>query len=77
IAAPLGAYSVSILKSTPILAVIAVPEMLGSAFDVASETYRYAEPMLVAGILFLILALIAVALVTRLERWLGVSGPSH
>ncbi|MDF3181097.1 amino acid ABC transporter permease [Mesorhizobium sp. P17.1] len=77
IAAPLGAYSVSILKSTPILAVIAVPEMLGSAFDVASESYRYAEPMLVAGILFLILALIAVALITRLERWLGVSGPSH
>ncbi|MGY5795598.1 ectoine/hydroxyectoine ABC transporter permease subunit EhuD len=77
IAAPLGAYSISILKTTPLLAVIAVPEMLGSAFDVASETYRYAEPMFVVGILFLILALIAVALVTRLERRLGVVAPSH
>ncbi|MER8836958.1 ectoine/hydroxyectoine ABC transporter permease subunit EhuD [Mesorhizobium sp. M0909] len=72
IAAPLGAYSISILKTTPLLAVIAVPEMLGSAFDVASETYRYAEPMLVVGVLFLILALIAVSLVTRLERRLGL-----
>ncbi|MBB4398505.1 amino acid ABC transporter permease [Bradyrhizobium sp. ERR14] len=77
IAAPLGSYSISILKSTPLLAVIAVPEMQGSAFDVASDTYRYAEPMFVAEILFLILALIAVALVTSLERRLGLTAPSH
>lgn len=77
IAAPLGAYSISILKSTPLLAVIAVPEMQGSAFDVASDTYRYAEPMFVTEILFLGLALIAVAFVTSLERRLGLSAPSH
>lgn len=77
VAAPLGAYSVSVLKSTPYLAVIAVPEMLGSAFDVASDTYRYAEPMFVAGIVILVLALIAVAIVTRLERRLGVLTTSH
>ncbi|CDZ41508.1 Ectoine/hydroxyectoine ABC transporter, permease protein EhuD [Neorhizobium galegae bv. officinalis] len=77
VAAPLGAYSVSILKATPYLAVIAVPEMLGSALDVASETYRYAEPMFVAGILFLCLALIAVSLVGWLERYLGITTPSH
>lgn len=56
IAAPMGNYFVSILKATPYLAVIAVPEMLGRAFDIASDTYRYAEPLTVAGILFLILA---------------------
>ncbi|MCP3473516.1 ABC transporter permease subunit [Bradyrhizobium sp. CCGUVB1N3] len=77
VAAPLGAYSVSVLKATPYLAAIAVPEMLGSAFDVASDTYRYAEPMFVAGLLILGLALIAVALVTGLERRLGVLAPSH
>ncbi|ASP87134.1 amino acid ABC transporter permease [Sinorhizobium meliloti] len=77
IAAPLGAYSIGILKSTPLLAVIAVPEMLGSAFDVASDTYRYAEPMFVVGILFLILALIAAFLVGTLERRLGLLGTSH
>lgn len=77
IAAPLGAYAISILKSTPILAVLAVPEMLGSAMDVASETYRYAEPVFVAGILFLIMAVLAVSLVGYFERLLGVSSPSH
>ncbi|RKT10797.1 polar amino acid transport system permease protein [Paraburkholderia sp. RAU2J] len=75
VAAPLGAYSIAILKSTPYLAVIAVPEMLGSAMDVASETYRYAEPMLVAGVLFLVLALGAVGLVGKAERYLGVGAP--
>ncbi|KAA3448193.1 ABC transporter [Mesorhizobium sp. SARCC-RB16n] len=77
IAAPLGAYSIGILKSTPLLAVIAVPEMLGSAFDVASDTYRYAEPMFIAGVLFLLLALIAAFLVGTLERRLGLLGTSH
>ena len=77
IAAPMGAYAISILKATPYLAVLAVPEMLGSAFDVASETYRYAEPMAVAGVLFLILALIAVALVNLLERRLGLVATPH
>ena len=67
IAAPMGGYFVSILKATPYLAVLAVPEMLGSAFDVASETYRYAEPMLVAGVFFLALALVVAAAVRRLE----------
>ncbi|ESX00617.1 amino acid ABC transporter permease [Mesorhizobium sp. LSJC268A00] len=76
IAAPMGAYSIAILKTTPLLSVIAVPEMLGSAFDVASDTYRYAEPMLVVGILFLLLCLVAVAGIVRIERLLGV-GQAH
>lgn len=67
IAAPMGAYFVSILKATPYLAVIAVPEMLGSAFDVASDTYRYAEPILVAGLVFLFMALVLAYFVRRLE----------
>lgn len=66
IAAPMGNYFVSILKATPYLAVLAVPEMLGEAFDIASETYRHAEPLTVAGIAFLVLALI----ITRAVKWL-------
>lgn len=68
IAAPMGNYFVSILKATPYLAVIAVPEMLGEAFDLAADTFRYAEPILVAGIIFLTLALIIAQLVHRLEK---------
>lgn len=68
VAAPIGNYFVSILKATPYLAVIAVPEMLGRAFDIASDTYRYAEPLTVVGALFLLLALTIAQLVKRLER---------
>ncbi|MGF6875768.1 amino acid ABC transporter permease [Paraburkholderia sp. MM5477-R1] len=71
VAAPLGAYVIAITKTTPLLAVIAVPELLGSAFDVASATYRYAEPMFDVGVLFLILSVIAVAVIGRVERRLG------
>ena len=71
IAAPMGNYFVSILKATPYLAVLAVPEMLGHAFDIASETYRYAEPLTVAGIIFLALALAISQGVKLLERRLA------
>ncbi len=67
IAAPMGNYFVSILKATPYLAVLAVPEMLGRAFDIASETYRYAEPLTVAGLIFLGLALLISQAIKRLE----------
>jgi polar amino acid transport system permease protein len=72
VAAPLGAYPIQILKSTPLLAVIAVPEILGSAFDVASTTYRYSEPMFVTGVIYLVLALLMVAGITLFERRLGL-----
>ncbi|MBZ9856340.1 ABC transporter permease subunit [Mesorhizobium sp. CA13] len=68
VAAPVGNYFVSILKATPYLAVIAVPEMLGKAFDIASDTYRYAEPLTVVGLVFLLLALTIARLVTLVER---------
>lgn len=73
IAAPMGNYFVSILKATPYLAVLAVPEMLGEAFDIASDTYRYAEPLTVAGITFLVLALVISRAVKWLEQRLAVS----
>lgn len=74
IAAPLGNYFVSVLKATPYLAVLAVPEMLGRAFDIASETYRYAEPLSVAAFIFLALALVISQGVKQLERWLLARG---
>ncbi|MEO3388995.1 ectoine/hydroxyectoine ABC transporter permease subunit EhuD [Mesorhizobium sp. CAU 1741] len=74
IAAPLGNYFVSILKATPYLAVLAVPEMLGRAFDIASQTYRYTEPLMMAGLIFLALALAISQAVKRLERRLLAVG---
>jgi polar amino acid transport system permease protein len=57
VAPMLGSYFISLLKATPYLAVIAVPEMLGQALDVASETFRYDEPLMAVGFLFLLLSL--------------------
>lgn len=68
IAAPMGNYFVSILKATPYLAVIAVPEMLGAAMEISSDTFRYAEPMLIVGVVFLILAVTIAQLVRVLEN---------
>ncbi|TKT69444.1 amino acid ABC transporter permease [Aquamicrobium sp. LC103] len=73
IAAPMGNYFISLLKATPYLAVIAVPEMFGSALDIASETFRYAEPVLVAGLIFLALAVAIAQAVKGLEQRLLAS----
>jgi polar amino acid transport system permease protein len=73
IAAPMGNYFVGILKSTPYLAVIGVNEMLGASMQVASDTFRYAEPMAIVGIVFLILAVSIAQLVRLLEERLLLS----
>lgn len=73
VAAPVGGYFISIFKSTPYLAVIAVPEAFGSAIDVAADTFRYAEAMLAAGVVFLAIALAMSALVRWLELRMALS----
>jgi len=73
VAAPMGNYFVSALKATPYLAVIAVPEMLGIAMEVGADSFRYAEPMVSVGIIFLILALCINFFVRRLEQRLQIA----
>lgn len=73
IAAPMGSYFISIFKSTPYLAVIAVPESFGSALDIAADTFRYGEPMVAVGAIFLSIALGLSWLIRRLEMRLAVS----
>ena len=73
VAAPMGNYFVSALKATPYLAVIAVPEMLGLAMEVGANSFRYAEPMVAVGIIFLILALGINLIVRKLEHRLQVA----
>jgi polar amino acid transport system permease protein len=67
VAAPMGNYFISALKATPYLAVISVPEMLGLALEVGSNSFRYAEPVVVVGVIFLILAVAIGQLVRLLE----------
>jgi polar amino acid transport system permease protein len=65
VAAPTANYMISLLKTTPYLAVVGVPELLGVAFDKASDTFRYVEPLTAAGLLFLIYS-VAIGNVARL-----------
>lgn len=72
VAAPAGGYVISLFKSTPYLAVIAVREAFGSALDIASDTFRYAEPMAVVGAIFLAIAVSFSWLIGRVEQRLAL-----
>lgn len=68
VAAPTANYMISLLKTTPYLAVVGVPELLGVAFDKASDSFRYVEPLTAAGILFLAYSITIGGLVRLLEQ---------
>lgn len=68
--APTANYFIVLLKTTPYLAIIGVPEMLGVAFDQASNSFRYVEPLTVVGALFLGYCLTIGHLVRLLEKYL-------
>lgn len=55
---PLGNYFVSMLKETPLLLAITIVEVVAAARIIGSETFRYTEPMTIAGIIFLIYSLL-------------------
>jgi polar amino acid transport system permease protein len=64
----LGNYVISMFKEVPLLLAIGVVEVVNRAKEVGSETFRYTEPLTIAGLLFLILSYPASMLVRRLER---------
>lgn len=70
----LGNYFVAMFKDTPMLSAITVLELLQSAKIVGSETFRYLEPLTMAGIFFLVCSLFAAGLIRWTERKLHVEG---
>lgn len=64
----LGNLLILAFKETPLLSFVAVPEMLDAAKRIASETYRFTEPLTVVGVLFLILSLVSALLIRLVER---------
>ena len=66
----IGNYFLSILKATPYLSIIAVNELLGTAFTFASDTFRYYEPFAILGLFFLIYCLGIAACVRQVEKYL-------
>jgi polar amino acid transport system permease protein len=64
---PLGNYLVGMFKDSAVLATIAVVELLGAALGEASLSFRYLEPLLMAGAIFLVFSLAGAAATRRLE----------
>jgi polar amino acid transport system permease protein len=73
----LGNYFILMFKETPVLASISVSEMLFVSSEIGAEQFRYAEPVTICGILFLIMSACAGWIVRRLERSLAASSPTQ
>ena len=75
----LGNYLITLFKETPLLSAIAVTEMLQTAKNIGSETFRYTEPVTIIGLIFLALSLVSAVGIRRVEqnlrtRW-GIAKP--
>ena len=64
----LGNVLVAIFKESPQLSIITVLDVIGSAQELGSERFRYLEPLTVAGLFFLVLAIPSSIMIRRLER---------
>jgi len=68
---PLGNYMVSMFKDTPLLSTIGILELLGTALNEASLTFRYYEPLTLVGLIFLVFSLISTVFIRKLETRFG------
>jgi polar amino acid transport system permease protein len=64
----LGNYLVAVFKESPQLSIITVVDVIGKAQELGAERFRYLEPLTVAGLFFLVLAIPSSILIRRLER---------
>jgi polar amino acid transport system permease protein len=70
----LGNYFVALFKETPLLSLIAVLELMQTAKIIGSDNFRYVEPITLVGVFFLVMSLLAAALVRYAERRLNRVG---
>ncbi|MDB5773655.1 MAG: polar amino acid transport system permease protein [Burkholderiales bacterium] len=66
----LGNYLVAMFKDTPVLSAITVVELMLQAKNIGSQTFRYIEPITMAGLFFLVVSVAVALLVRRLEAHL-------
>ena len=67
----MGNYLVGMFKETPLLSSIGVIELMARAKLIGAETFRYLEPITMVGVFFLVMSLVAAALIGRRENWLN------
>ncbi|WP_118180011.1 ectoine/hydroxyectoine ABC transporter permease subunit EhuD [Paraburkholderia phosphatilytica] len=63
----LGNYLVAMFKDTPVLSAITVVELMQQAKNIGSNTFRYLEPITLAGMFFLVMSVTFAYFVRRLE----------
>jgi polar amino acid transport system permease protein len=64
----LGNYLIAMFKDTPVLSAITVVELMLQAKNIGSQSFRYLEPITIAGLFFLCISLVAAMLMRSLER---------
>jgi polar amino acid transport system permease protein len=64
----LGNYVIAMFKESALLSTITVGEMLYKAQSYGQDTYRYVEPLTVAGLLYFLVSYVASVTVRWLER---------
>jgi polar amino acid transport system permease protein len=64
----LGNYFLFLIKETPLLSAVAIVELLQTAKLIGSTSFRYTEPITIAGLVFLALSLLASAGARWVER---------
>ena len=67
----LGNYAISMFKETPFLALITVPEMVQRSQAIGSISFRYLEPITLAGLIFLAASYPTAIALRKLEVRLG------
>ncbi|MFG3245119.1 ectoine/hydroxyectoine ABC transporter permease subunit EhuD [Streptomyces sp. NPDC048187] len=67
----LGNYVISMLKDTPLLMAITVPEMLAEARLFSQQNFQFTEPLTVIGVAFIVISYLASLALRALERRLA------
>lgn len=66
----LGNTFITMLKDTPILAAVSVPELMFAANELGSQSFRYVEPITLAALAYLFMSGIAAVVVYLLRTWI-------
>ncbi|MDR9752698.1 ectoine/hydroxyectoine ABC transporter permease subunit EhuD [Pseudomonas sp. SZMC_28357] len=66
----LGNTFITMLKDTPILAAVSVPELMFAANDVGAQSFRYVEPITLAALAYLFMSGVAALVVWLLRNWI-------
>jgi len=72
---PLLGFAILILQATSLCFTIALPELMSTAYDIGSETFKYLSVLTLCGLLYALIGIPAALLVAHLEKRLPSNNP--